>query len=94
GKEGLGELNKRLSNALAALAFALLGVPLAVTAQRKETSVGFAISLGIGLVYYLLLFVASLARNNASLHPEFLIWLPTLLFLSIGAFRFSVLARK
>jgi LPS export ABC transporter permease LptF len=94
GREGLVELNKRLSNALATLAFALLGVPLAVTAQRKETSVGFAISLGIGLVYYLLLFVASLARNKASLHPEFLIWLPTLLFLAVGAFRFSVLARK
>jgi lipopolysaccharide export system permease protein len=92
--EGMVELNKRLSNALATLAFALLGIPLAVTAQRKETSVGFAISLGIGLIYYLLLFVASLARDKASLHPEILIWLPTLLFLLVGVYRFAVLARK
>jgi lipopolysaccharide export system permease protein len=92
--EGVIELNKRLSNALATLAFALLGIPLAVTAQRKETSVGFAISLAIGLVYYLLLFVASLAHDKPALHPELLIWVPTLLFFVVGAFRFVILARK
>ena len=94
GKEGVVELNMRLSNALATIAFALLAVPLAVTAQRKETSVGFAISLAIALLYYVLLFLANLTRGRPWLHPEMMVWLPTLLFLSVGACRFAVLARK
>ena len=88
------ELSKRLGNALATIALALLAVPLAVTAQRKETSVGFAISLALGLVYYLLIFVADLARNRPELHPELLVWMPNLLFFLIGAYRFAKLARR
>ena len=92
--EGKVELNKRLSNALATLAFALLGIPLAVTAQRKETSVGFAISLVIGLAYYLFFFLADMARSRPKWHPELLVWLPNVLFLLLGAVRFRRLARQ
>jgi LPS export ABC transporter permease LptF len=88
------EVNKRLSNALATLAFALLGIPLAVTAQRKETSVGFAISLVIGLAYYLFFFLAGMASNRPKWHPELLVWLPNVLFLLVGAVRFRRLARQ
>ncbi len=88
------EINKRLSNALATFAFALLAVPLAVTAQRKETSVGFAISLAIGLVYYLFFFLTDMARNRPNLHPELLVWVPNIIFFTIGAVRFTKLARR
>ena len=92
--EKLVELSKRLGNALATIALALLAVPLAVTAQRKETSVGFAISLALGLCYYLLIFLADLTRNRPAFHPVLLVWLPNLLFFFVGAFRFSRLARR
>jgi lipopolysaccharide export system permease protein len=88
------ELNKRYSNALATLAFALLAVPLAITAQRKETSVGFAISLAIGLSYYLFFFLADMARSRPKWHPELLVWVPNLIFLIIGAARFRRLAAR
>jgi LPS export ABC transporter permease LptF len=88
------ELNKRFSNALATLAFALLAIPLAITAQRKETSVGFAISLAIGLTYYLFFFLADMARGRPNWHPELLVWLPNVLFMSIGAFRFFRLSKR
>ena len=88
------EINKRLSNALATLAFALLAVPLAITAQRKETSVGFAISLAIGLVYYLFFFLTDMARNRPHLHPELLVWVPNIVFFTIGAIRFARLSRR
>jgi lipopolysaccharide export system permease protein len=88
------ELNRRISNALATIAFALLAVPLAVTAQRKETSVGFAISLAIGLIYYLFFFIADFARNRPALHPELLVWLPNVVFMTIGICRFRMLARR
>ena len=91
---GRMELNKRISNALATLAFALLGVPLAVVAQRKETSVGFAISLAIGLIYYLFFFLADMARSHPTWHPELLVWLPNLIFFIIGGVRFIRLSRR
>ena len=92
--ERLVELNKRIGNAMATLALALLAVPLAVTAQRKETSVGFAVSLVLGMCYFFLVFMADLARNRPALHPALLVWLPNLIFFSIGAFRFSRLSRR
>jgi len=92
--EAMIELNKRFSNALATLAFGLLAIPLAITAQRKETSVGFAISLGIGLSYYLLFFLADLARNKPGLSPHLLVWLPNILFIAIGLWRFRVMMRR
>jgi lipopolysaccharide export system permease protein len=92
--ERLVELNKRLGNAMATIALALLAVPLGVTAQRKETSVGFAISLVLGLCYYFLIFMVDLTRSRPALHPALLMWLPNLLFLMLGAFRFWRLARR
>ena len=92
--ERLVELNKRIGNALATIALALLAVPLAVTAQRKETSVGFAASLVLGMCYFFLVFVADLARNRPALHPALLVWLPNLIFLSVGAYRFSRLSKR
>jgi lipopolysaccharide export LptBFGC system permease protein LptF len=88
------ELNKRLSNALATIAFALLAVPLGITAQRKETSVGFAISLAIAMLYFLILIAADMARNKPHLHPELLVWLPNVIFLGIGSYRFVQLAKR
>lgn len=88
------ELNKRLSLALATIAFALLAVPLGITAQRKETSVGFAISLGIAMLYFLLLVAADMMRDRANFHPSFLVWLPNIIFIGIGAYRFAQLAKR
>jgi lipopolysaccharide export LptBFGC system permease protein LptF len=88
------EVSKRVSNALATLAFALLAVPLAVVAQRKETSVGFAISLAIGLVYYALFFMADMVRGRPKYHPELLVWAPNVLFFFFGALRFWRLAQR
>lgn len=92
--EAMVELNKRFSNALATLAFGLLAIPLAITAQRKETSVGFAISLGIGLSYYLLFFLADLARSKPGLSPQLLVWLPNILFIVAGLWRFRIMMRR
>ena len=92
--EKIVELNKRIGNALGTIALALLAVPLAVTAQRKETSVGFAASLVLGMCYFFLMFMADLARNRPAYHPALLVWLPNVIFFSIGAYRFSRLSRR
>ena len=88
------EISKRFSFSLASFAFALIGVPLAITAHRKETSVGFLLSLGVAFIYFLLILVADAVRNNPKAHPEFLIWLPNIVFISLGAWLFIRLARR
>src|SRR5205823_3359171 len=68
------EINKRFSFPVAWLVFALVGVPLGITAHRRETSFGFAASLVIGVFYFLFIIMADTLRANAKLHPELLVW--------------------
>ena len=91
------EITKRFSLSLAALAFALIAVPLGITAHRKETSVGFALSLVIAFSYFFFIIVAEALSKNPALPsgiPVFMIWLPNLLFIGLGVWLFSRLARR
>jgi lipopolysaccharide export LptBFGC system permease protein LptF len=90
----LTEINKRYSFSLACITFALIGVPLGVTAQRRETSVGFAISLVIAIVYFLFIILADTMRDDPSKYPHLLMWLPNVLFMSIGVYLFVKMSRR
>ena len=82
------EINKRFSFPMACLVFTLVGVPLGITAHRRETSFGFAASLVVGVFYFLFIIVADTLRANAKLHPELLVWFPNVLFLGVGLWLF------
>jgi lipopolysaccharide export system permease protein len=88
------EVSKRFSLSLAALAFALIAVPLGITAHRKETSVGFALSLVIAFGYFFLIIVADTFHENPHAMPVLLVWLPNLLFTGLGIWLLSRLARR
>jgi LPS export ABC transporter permease LptF len=88
------EINKRFSFPFSCLAFALIGVPLGVTAHRRETSIGFLMSLVVAIVYFLFIIIADTLRSDPKLHPELLVWLPNILFLVLGAWMFRRLARR
>lgn len=88
------EISMRFSFALACFTLGLIGIPFAITAQRRETSVGFAMSLLIGIVYFLLMTIVEMVRDKAHLHPEILAWLPNVLFIVIGLLLFRRLSRK
>lgn len=88
------EINKRFSFPFSCLAFALIGVPLGVTAHRRETSIGFLMSLVVAVVYFLFIIIADTLRGNPRLHPELLVWFPNILFLAIGAWLFRRLNRQ
>ena len=87
------EINKRFSFPIACLVFALVGVPLGITAHRRETSFGFAASLVVGVFYFLFIIIADTLRAKPSLHPEFLVWLPNLIFLGLGWWLFRRMSR-
>ena len=86
------EVNKRYSFSLACLTFALIGIPLGVTAQRRETSIGFAFSLAIAALYFLFIIVADTVKDKD--YAPYLMWLPNLVFMGLGIFLFSRLGRK
>ena len=88
------EVSKRFSLSLAALAFALIAVPLGITAHRKETSVGFALSIVIAFGYFFLIIIADTFHENPHAMPVLLVWLPHLLFTGLGLWLFSRLARR
>jgi lipopolysaccharide export system permease protein len=90
----LTEVNKRFSFSLASLAFGIIAVPLAVTAHRKETSIGFLFSLVVAFSYFLFITIAESVRDNPRWHPELLIWSPNIVFMMLGAFLFWRLNRK
>ncbi len=88
------EINKRFSFSLACVTFALIGIPLGITAQRQETTVGFALSLLVALSYFLIIIVVNAFREKAHVHPELLIWLPNAVFLLLGGALFYRLNRR
>jgi lipopolysaccharide export LptBFGC system permease protein LptF len=88
------ELNKRYSFPLACLTFALVGIPLGVTAQRRETSAGFALSLVTALVYMVFILVGDILNDKPGSYPHLLMWAPNVLFLTIGGVLFYRLSRR
>lgn len=86
------EVNKRYSFSLACLTFAFIGIPLGVTAQRRETSIGFAFSLGIAALYFLFIIVADTVKDKD--YAQYLMWLPNLVFMGLGIVLFVRLGRK
>ncbi|MGN0852535.1 MAG: LptF/LptG family permease [Kiritimatiellia bacterium] len=73
------ELSKRWVFACASVCFVLIGVPLGIRAQRRESTIGMAISLVVALCYYLVVILMLSMAKRYSIHPEILIWLPVVL---------------
>jgi LPS export ABC transporter permease LptF len=88
------EISKRFSFSFASLAFALVGIPLAVTAHRRETSIGMMFSLAVAFAYFLFIIFADTLRDHPSAQPHLLMWLPNLVFMALGVVLFRRLARQ
>ncbi len=88
------ELSKRYSFSLACFTFALVGIPLGVTAQRRETSTGFALSLITAVVYIVFIILGDTLNDKPNAMPHLVMWLPNVLFISIGGWLFYKLSRK
>ena len=72
--------------AFASVCFVLVGIPLGIRAQRKESSIGMAISLVVALSYYLVVILMSSLSKNFKAQPELLIWLPVLACLLLDSY--------
>ena len=70
------ELGKRLVFAMASFCFVLVGIPLGIRSQRKESTVGMAISLAVSLGYYVVIILMLSCDEMYAVRPWLLIWLP------------------
>lgn len=92
--EILTEFNRRLSFSLACLVLALVGVPFGITAQRRETSSGFVLSLVVGISYFTLIMLGELWKDKADKLPHLWVWLPNVIFGGLGLVMFLRLQRR
>lgn len=73
---------QRASFACACIVFSLIGVPLAITARRKDTSTGFALGILVAAVYFLALVLCEISRKSGGITPYIVLWLPNVLTLA------------
>lgn len=84
------ELNKRFVFAMASICFVLVGIPLGIRSQRRESSIGMALSLAVALGYYVVIILVISLHKDFWMHPEYIVWLPVLACFTLSA----VLVRK
>ena len=84
----------RWTLALAPLAFALVAIPLGLITDRGGKSLGFGLSLGLIVFYYMLLVLALNIGEKDYIHPKYILWLPNLGMLAAGLFFWKRMAAK
>lgn len=88
------EWHRRISFSLACFVLALVGVPFGITAQRRETSSGFVLSLIVGISYFALIMLGSLWSSKPHYYPHLWVWLPNVVFGTLGVVMFRRLQRR
>ena len=64
----------------------LVGIPLGIRAQRRESSIGMAIALVVALGYYLVVILMTSMDKSYAVRPELLIWLPVVLCAALAGY--------
>ncbi len=88
------ELARRGSLSLASLTFCLVGIPLAITAHRRETLIGFVFSLAVAFLFFFFLVWGGLLGDRGGWLPHVLMWMPNVIFPGIGIVLFRRLSRR
>jgi LPS export ABC transporter permease LptF/LPS export ABC transporter permease LptG len=83
-REAWIEIHKKVAIPLACFVFAILGIPLAERSRRGGRGSGFAISLGILVLYYVLLSSGETWAEQGTLAPGLAMWLPNLALAALG----------
>lgn len=96
GMKMAAELHSRFALPCASLVFAVLAVPLGLQNRRSAKSYGFSISIGVLLLYYILLSLMSTLAEKGGFPALPALWLPNLLFLGLGCYllRMASLERR
>jgi lipopolysaccharide export system permease protein len=92
--EELAEYHRNLAIPFACIVFGLVAVPLGIQPVRAARSRGFAVSLGIIFVYYMLLSGGQAVAQQGSIPPIVGLWLPNVIFGMTGIYLFRLAAQE
>jgi lipopolysaccharide export system permease protein len=90
----LTEFQSRPSFALACFTFVVVGLPLAIQTQRRETSIGVLLTLAIVMLYWLLVVLGKALKTHTAFYPELIIWAPNVIFQAVGFWLFHKANQK
>jgi LPS export ABC transporter permease LptF/LPS export ABC transporter permease LptG len=85
-REQLVELSKRVAVPSGVVIFSLLAIPLGVISKKGGKSYGFVVSLGIFLVYFVLLSLGENFAKNGRLSPILGPWFGNAVFLALAIY--------
>ncbi len=83
------EIHKKFALPFVCFIFVLLGIPLGVSTKKGGRTSGFTISLGIILVYYILITAGEKLAMDGLILPFLGMWGPNLIFLAAAAYLFA-----
>jgi lipopolysaccharide export system permease protein len=78
------ELHSRFAFPFASLVFAVVAVPLGMQSRRSGKSAGYATSIGILLVYYVVQALLRALADKGNFPPALAMWLPNIIFMGLG----------
>ncbi|MDW8343079.1 MAG: LptF/LptG family permease, partial [Verrucomicrobiae bacterium] len=55
-----------------------------IKTNRRETSVGIALSLGLAMLFYFVIITANAVKDRPALYPDAMVWAPNFIFELVG----------
>jgi LPS export ABC transporter permease LptF/LPS export ABC transporter permease LptG len=80
------EIHKKFSIPMACMVFGLFALPLGINNRRGGKASGFAMSIGVIILYYVMLNNGEEAAHNARMAPWLAMWLPNIVLAAGGIF--------
>jgi len=80
------EIHEKITLALSCFVFTLIGASLGIITRRREKSINLGIAILVIMIYYPLFVGCEAMAMERFLPPEYIMWLPNIIFGAIGGF--------
>lgn len=87
-------IQEKFATAFSVLSFALVAIPLGIKVSRKETSANLGLGVLLALGYYFASITAGWFDGYPQWRPDLIVWLPNIVFQSLGLWLFYKVDRS